>query len=304
MLIVLCLWSSSEFSSWFGHLVITSLNLKLILLVYLTYIITQAVLTYNLYFSSQEVYDFLITTLMFAYFVVLLFLVNSIFSVIFIIEALSTLIFLLIITSTYATNFFYKNTSLVEGHFLQHIMPVNYLNSLLLFFWTSLISSLNFFIAIIILFLQTSTLDWYLLEHIFIHITFSGNALNLAALGLAWFVFIFCIFVKCGLAPFFIWKPSFFKGLPIHTLFFYISFFYFFLYIFIVLLLTFYFSEILYYYTTVLTFFLLLASVVIMSTICESYYLKIFLAVSSILNSVLVLFALVSTHPHQHLLFF
>jgi len=295
------IWSSPSLSIWFGHLCLTPYTFKVVYLISGVFLLILLVLLTVSYFSSKEIYDYFLTLFNFFYWVLILFFSNSLFSFIFVIEVLSTLIFLLIITSTYSTVFFYKTTNVHQGHLFQQNTPYSYIQSLLFFFWVSLISSLNLFLFLIFLFFKCYTLDWYLLEHVFIFLTVSSTLIDIFSIGLVWFIFLFCLFVKCGLAPFFIWKPTFFKGIPLQTLFFYICFFYFFLFLFIINILTSYFAEIFYYYTFIITLFVLIAIITLFTILCESLYLKVFLAISSILNSVLVFLALMSIHKVDYL---
>jgi hypothetical protein len=298
------IWSSSVLSVWFGHITLTLYTSKIIYLILLVFLTVILVLLTTSYFSSKEIYDYFLTLFNFFYWIVLLFLSNSIFTLIFIIEVLSTLIFLLIITSVYSTSFFYKTTNTYKSHFFEQNTPFSYIQSLLFFFWISLISSLNLFLFLIFLFFKCFTLDWYLLEHIFFYLTTVSTIFEIFSIGLVWFIFLFCLFVKCGLAPFFIWKPTFFKGIPLQTLFFYICFFYFFLFVFIINILTSYFSEIFYFYTFIITLFILISIITLFAILCESLYLKVFLAVSSILNSVLVFFSIKFCTCKRSLFFF
>jgi len=107
---------------------------------------------------------------------------------------------------------------------------------------------------------------------------------------------VFCIFLKCGIVPLFLWKPTFFKGIPLYTLFFYICFFYFFLFLFLIHFLTSYFAEVFYFYTIVNLVFITTGLISLLFIMCESYYFKAFMAISSILNSLFVILALSTTH--------
>lgn len=133
-------------------------------------------------------------------------------------------------------------------------------------------------------------------EYVFVYFTDSASAREVHALGLGWFVLCFCLFLKCGLAPFYIWKPTFFKGIPLYTLFFYVTFFYFFLFVFVLHLLTSYFGEVLYFYALTLLTLSFVGLLSLLAILCESFYLKAFLAMSSILNSLLVFLALTAPH--------
>lgn len=292
----LLIWSSPSTSAWFGHIVITGFQTKMSSLIVLNFMAILFTMTSTFYFTSREIYDYIITIFNFLYWIILIFFSNTIFTSIFIIEVLSTLIFLLLITSTFSSTFFYRNLNLSFGHLFQQSTPYSYLQSILYFFWVSLLSSLNLFLFCLFFYFKLFTFDWYLMEHIFVYFTSTASLKEILSLGMTWFILIFCIFLKCGIAPLYIWKPTFFKGIPFYTIFFYICFFYFFLFLFIIHLLTSYFSEIFYFYSVITLLFLVSGLVMLLFIVCESYYFKAFLAISSILNSIFVVLALSATH--------
>lgn len=166
----------------------------------------------------------------------------------------------------------------------------------------SLIASLNLFLFITLLYLKMFSFDWFLIEYVFSYFIISNSFWDVIGFTVPWFIFVFSIFLKCGLVPFFFWKPVFFKGLPIHMLFVYICYFYFYFFLFIIYLITGYFSEIYYYYLFVLTTIILFSVLMLLVVLCESYYIKIFLAMSSILNSVLVFIGLSNLHLQDFIL--
>ena len=219
------LWSAPTFSAWFGHLYVSSLQSK-ISMFYIPYFMLILYVIFNsTYFTSREIYDYVATLVAFGYWLLLLFYVNSLFTTIFVIEVLSALIFLLLVTSTFSSAYFYRNLNLSYGHIFQHSTPHTHLNSIIFFFWMSLIASLNLFLFLIILYTKLATMDWFLMEYVMIYIVNVGSFYDLAFVGTSWFVFMSSLFIKCGIAPFYLWKPTFFKGLPFPTLFFYICFF-------------------------------------------------------------------------------
>ena len=296
VLLVNSYWLHTNLSVWFGHLIVYSFPLKMVNLNIIILTIVLYTITSNSYFSSKEIYDYYITVINSFFWVTLLFFVNSIFSTIFIIEVLSTIIFLLIITSNYSTTFYNNLTNISKGVYTQQIFPHNYIQSLLFFFWISLIASLNLFLFITLLFLKIYSFDWFLIEYIFNYFTLTNSFWDTISLTIPWFIFIMSIFIKCGLVPFFFWKPVFFKGLSFHMLFVYICYFYFYFFLFIIHLISNYFSEIYYYYLFLLSITLFISIIFLLITLCESYYIKIFLAMSSILNSILVFIGLSSLH--------
>jgi hypothetical protein len=52
--------------------------------------------------------------------------------------------------------------------------------------------------------------DWYLIEHAFAYLSATSSFEQLFSVGVIWYIIIFSVFTKCGLAPFFFWKPTFF----------------------------------------------------------------------------------------------
>ena len=303
LIILLNLWVCPTFSIWFGHLILTSFQLKISYLTFFTFMLYHLVFNSSAYFTSREIYDYSIVTFHFAYWVLFIFYSNTIFTTIFIIEVIGTLIFLLVITSTFSSTFFYRNLNLNYGHLSQQSTPQTYLQSILYIFWISLISSLNLFVFLLLFYFKLLTLDWALVEYVFLYFINTNNIKDIFSLGLIWFIMLFAIFVKCGLAPLFIWKPTFFKGLPLYTLFFYIVFFYSLFYIFIIHFLLSYLAEVFVFYIMFFWIFVLSGLFVLLVIICETYYIKAFLAISSIINSLLVFLMLASPHYVDTLFF-
>ena len=289
-------WVSTDLTLWFGHLIFTNFQSKVTYLIFFVFYVVLYFISSVTYFSSNEVYDFIITQSNFLYWLTLLFMSNSVFTLMFVIEVISTLIFLLITTSVFSTTFFYKNINFDSKNFFQNITPFTFLHSLFFFFWISLISSLNLFVFIIFIYKSLVTLDWFLLEHIFYYLTNVSSLKSLFFIGISWFFIVFSIFLKCGIAPLFIWKPTFFKGLSFTALIFYISFFYFFLFLFLIIFLTNYTHTLFYYYFLINLLFVALGLFNLFFILCESFYIKTFFAVSSILNSLFVMLAIVSNH--------
>ena len=296
-------WSSSDLTIWFGHIIFSSFQSKMTYFIFFIFYVVLYFISTTTYYSSNEIYDFVITQFNFLYWLTLIFMSNSIFTLMFIIEVISTLIFLLITTSVFSTAFFYKNINFDSKNFFQNTTPFTFLHSLFFFFWISLISSLNLFVFIIFIYKTLVTLDWFLLEHIFYYLTNISNLKSLFLIGIVWFFIIFSIFLKCGIAPLFIWKPTFFKGLSFIALIFYISFFYFFLFLFLIIFLTNYMHSLFYYYFLINLLFVALGLFNLFFILCESFYIKTFFAISSILNSLFVMLAIVSNHNIDYLFF-
>lgn len=280
---------------WFGHLIFSSFQLKITYLVTFTFTLIWIAYASSFYYSSQEVFDYTIVTYSFFMWTVFLFYSNNIFTVIFFIEILSTLITLLLITSVFSSTYFYNNLSLTNHSYFNQSTPFSFLQTLMFFFWISLVSSLNLFLFLTVFYLKFLTFDWFTLEAIFYYVVSISNLKSIFLTSLVWFSFLFCIFLKCGLVPFYFWKPIFFKGIPLHALFFYIVFFYFFIFYFFIYFLLIYLSELFYFNIFINLVMLTTGLVFLVFIICESYYIKSFLAMSSILNTLLVFLSMSSS---------
>ena len=285
-------WSSSYLMAWFGNLIWTSMQYKFFCFILLTFLTVWLAYLSSFYYSSAEVYDYTIVTYSFFLWTLLLFLANNLITLIFFIEILSTLIMLLIITSTFSSTYFYNLLNLTKHSYFSQTLPTSYLNTVIFFFWVSLASSLTLFVFLTLFYLKFFTFDWNTVEVVFYYVLAVSDFKNIFNISLTWLFIIFCIFLKCGLVPFYIWKPTFFKGMPLHTLLFYIVFFYFFIFLFFIYFFLFYMNELFYFNLFINILTLMVGLLILLFILCESFYIKAFLAMSSILNTLIVFLAL------------
>jgi len=290
------LWTHQSVTVWFGNLFFTAFQSKLIFLVLFFFYLYLISSLSAIYISSRETYEYYITCFNFFIWILLLFCANSVFTVIFFIEILSTLILLLLISGAFSTTYYYNNLNLNMFNYFSLNTPLFFFQSVLYFFWISLISSLNLFLFLILFYLKFLTYDWFLIEFIFFFYITTNSFKDLFVLIFVWLNFLFCIFLKCGLVPFYFWKPIFFKGLPLHVLFFYVSFFYFFIFLFFCFFLLNYLNQIFFFFIAVNVFFLFTGIILLLFILNEAYYLKSFIALSSILNSLFVFLTLNGTN--------
>ena len=285
-------WISPDLTSWFGHLILTSFQIRVTYLILFVFFCVWLSYSSSFYYASQEIYDYTTVTYSFCLWIIFLFYSNNIFTVIFFIEILSTIIMLLIITSVFSSTYFYNNLNLSRHSYFNQSTPFAFLQTIMFFFWISLISSLNLFVFLTLFYLKLFTFDWYTVEYVFYYLISVSDLKSIFTLTLVWMNFLFCIFLKCGLVPFYFWKPIFFKGVPLHALFFYIVFFYFFIFYFFTYFFIIYLSELFYFNIFVNIIMLMSGLLMLVFILCESYYIKAFLAMSSILNTLFVFLAL------------
>ena len=290
-LFVMSAWTHQSTLAWFGNLIFTGFQVKfafILIIFFYAYIISTVS---TLYVVTREANEYLIVCFNFFTWIFFLFESNSIFTVVFFIEVLSSLVLLLLISGSFSTTHYYNNLNLNSLSYAAPNGPFFFFQSVLFFFWISLVSSLNLFLFLILFFLKFLTYDWFLIEFIFFFISSISSIKDIFTLGFVWLNFLFCIFLKCGLVPFYFWKPTFFKGLPIHVLFFYVFFFYFSIFLFFCLFLLNYLNQIFFSFILINILLLFFGIFIIFSILSEAYYLKAFIAMSSILNSLFVFLA-------------
>jgi len=304
ILLLAWVWVSPTFTVWFGQLVVGSFQLKLLYFLLFNFFIYLVVFNSTHYFTSTEVFDYVIVLYHLFYWVYFLFLANSVFTVIFIIEVINVLVFLLVTSTTFSSTFFYKSLGLNYSHNLTLNTPHTYIQALLYLFWISLVSSLGIFLFLIFFYFTTLTFDWVLVEYVFLYITSVSSLKDILVFGVVWLVLLISLFLKCGVAPVYFWKPTFFRGLPLTALFFYITFIYFNFLLFITHFITLHLGEVFYYYVFIFWFLLVISLVTLLLILIESYYIKVFLALSSILNSLLVFLLVTGVHTSSLLFIF
>ncbi len=290
-------WVSYPITSWFGNLIFSNFQHKFFFLI--LFILYLTILFFNsaFIFGSYEVNDFYITCFNFFIWISFLFSANTLFCAIFFIEILSTLILLLITTSTFSTTYFYSNTNYSLNSYQTTLSATVYLNSLLFFFWISLLGSLGLFFFLSFFYTQFFSFDWNIAEFSLNYVLCSSSYLTLISLFFSWVFLFICVFIKCGLVPFYFWKPTFFKGLPLPALFFYIFFFYFFIFLFFIFLFFFYLNEMFYVFAVLFNILLATGFLTLFTILCDSFYIKIFLALSSILNTLFIFLVFAGITP-------
>jgi len=285
-------WHGPAIVSWFGHVLFSAFQYKITYLLFIFFVTYVSIFLTSVHFSYAGVYDYAVTIFNFFIWLWLMFFSNNLFTFVFFLELLSALVTLTLITSTFSSFYFYNPLSYSKHSYFQVSTPTALLQTMLMFFWTSLITSLLLFLFLITFYLQFLTFDWNLVDSVFSFIVSTSSLKSVFAASFSWLLMLVCVFTKCGIVPFFLWKPAFFKGMTFTALFFYVYVYYFAVFLFFVNV-TFLFINELFVFNLYLVIFLIVSSTILISSILfESFYVKSFLALSSILNSVLIFYAL------------
>lgn len=277
-----------ETSFWYSHITFSSFQLKIIYLILLSYFLTLSLLLRLSLSLSDDKLDFILSTTNLFYWIMFIFMTNNLFTFIFIVEILSISVMLLNTTSIFYENNLNQKSNFSNNYAFFLNLPYFKVNSLLLYFWVSFIASTNLFIFLYLYIYYFLTLDLVLSEVVLSYLKVTWGVFSFLPYLFTWSVFLISIFVKCGLVPFFMWKPNFFKGISFKYLFVYITFYYFFTLIFI---LNFVFVELVEYVSIFIigsVILLISGLLIILTQLYSVTYIKSFLAYSSILNSLLV----------------
>lgn len=240
--------------------------------------------------SSQNYFSEIIISIWWIFYIIMwLFVVNSVLSFIILIEILNILI-LIIIYYTFVINrnfsTIFLNYKYINFYFN---IKFSFIISLLFFVWCSAIVLLLLFWSISYITTISYSLNFSVLEVLFLfNISWSGW-LNTYAYIFIFFIFFFCILLKIAILPMQFWLIFFYKNLSLLSLVFYLLFFYVYSIVvfFNIFFGYFYFLNIFWF----IFFFILLifSFFFIFFNFSEIYLLKNFLAISSIVN-ILILF--------------
>lgn len=298
-------WVSLTVNMWFGQIVMSTMQRNLTLLCVSSFGLVYYIYNTNIIYNTKDVYDFIITLFNTLIWTFLLFYSNNLFVVIFFIEILTGLTTLILITSAFSSTYNYQVWNFSKSLYFNSILPKSTLDTLIFFFWMSLISSLLLFIFMIFFYTHLLTFEFNLIEVVTSHILHTTTFKHFLAITLISTILIVIVFLKCGLVPLYAWKPIVFKGMTLHVIFFYICYYYYYLLMFFVYLFIIYCHDVLWeskVVTFILISFLLVGIMALVFILTESYYLKSFLAMSSILNTLLIFLGLSSLSLSNHLL--
>lgn len=218
----------------------------------------------------------------------LLFLANNLFTMFFVLEVNSTIIFYKFIMSKIwygRTKTNQKNSKNV----LDKNLSQNYINVLFFQYWTTFFSSTLFlFILINIIYLFGST-DFSFLNFMEYSLSCRGYYLNNAYKSILLVTLLFSIMLKIGFAPLQLFKIEVYKGIPFISIFFYTTFYFlvYFLFFSLLLIVHLYVFNNEFYYP--LMIFIILGGLFIISLFFDVIALKAFFAYSSLINSILFL---------------
>lgn len=282
LIILMCFdaYTNNTISIFYSHAIFSN-NVKNFIYFIIFFLLLSNIILLN-FLNVNFLNSIELTSIMsfFTVWIILLFCITNFFSFVFVIELISSSVFIYLIifyNFNNSYNYFFKNFNSNK--------EILFLNSFIYIFWISFISIINFFLFIYLILNSTNVIDFFLIDYILIMQKNSYSSLNYLFSFYIFLILIFSFFLKLGFIPFFLWKPYFFKILPYKFIYLYVTIFFFLLFIFfvnlIIIHLNFYITD--YYIIFILLLFI--SFILLFLITSNNSNIKIFLAISSVINS-------------------
>lgn len=265
---------------WWQHFKISNFNLSIIfilIIINLFFIIISKNLSNIQNFVKL---DYFFALLNLSNFLPLIFLANTLFTFLFVLEFTSVLIFYkFVVSKIWKLN----NLNNINNFLLFRNLPNYYLNMLFFQYWATFFSSVLVVFSLISYIYIYGTTEWFvinLLNTFNLNTTlFNSNNFILS------FVLLFGFFIKVGFTPVHLYKIEVYKGLPFFAIFFYTTYYFLVFFMFFIILILLYFNSFSIYWLYLLFFMLFSGFIFIISLLFGVNYTKAFFAYSSVVNS-------------------
>lgn len=270
-------------SFWWQHFKVNNLALFIIfMLIVVNYIFLIVAKNVSLLNSFVRT-DYVFALMNLNNFMPIIFLTNTLFTFLFVLEFVSVIVFYKFVVSKVWS---IKDTSNVNNFLLFRNLPNYYLNMMFFQYWATFFSSVMIVFSLISYVYTYSTTEWFVLN-LLNNITLQYNSFYISKLNslILIFILIFAFLIKIGFTPVHFYKIEIYKGLPFFAIFFYTTYYFLVFFLFFILFILVYFSTFSVYWFYILTLVIVLSFFFIISLLFGLNYLKAFFAYSSVVNS-------------------
>jgi hypothetical protein len=272
----------------FGQLFISSLCVYFITILLIVYLFL-VYLFYLLFFYKQHLsLEYLYSICIYMYSSLYLYMSISIYSFFFIIEVMGVATILLFSSNSLTTPFG-PETSSSSNYGIPYSKPTKLAASLFIQFWMSFFSSIMLILFLILSIYFWNTSNFNEINLILTLAKLDYTHIHPLYVSLWDMLFVLAFFIKSGISPFHILKMDLYKGLSLSTVYCYTILYFVGIYIYFLYIIYYLLPHILHNNFYLLEFMLVISSFYLIITLFSSKYLKVFLALSSVLNSVLLL---------------
>ena len=267
---------------WWNHFKVTNLSLNLISLLLIFnffFIFVIKLLSVN---SGVYKLDYFFALINLSNFLPLIFLVNTLYTFLFILEVNSSLVFYKFVVSKFWYN---DNNVNINNYTFKRLLPKNYLNMLFFQYWATFFSTVMIMYALISYMYMYGSTEWIilnLLNEITIKVSYHYNYINNIVISA---VLLFAFLIKIGFTPVQLYKIEIYKGIPYLAIFFYTTYYFLVFFLFFILLIVFYFNSFLVYWWYILLLIIVFGGLYVLSLLFDVNYIKAFFAYSTMINS-------------------
>ena len=283
LLFYLYIFKGFSISFWWNHFKVSNLSLYIILVLLLINYLFLVVANNTSVLNSFVKTDYIFALMNLNNFMPIIFLANTLFTFLFVLEFVSVIVFYKFIVSKVWS---IKENTNVNNFILFRNLPNYYLNMMFFQYWSTFFSSVLIVFSLISYIYMYNTTEWFFLNLLNMLSVQTGdlfiNKLNSLILIS---VLVFAFLIKIGFTPIHLYKVEVYKGLPFFAIFFYTTYYFLVYFLFFILFILIYFSSFSIYWFYILALIVVISFFFVISLLFGLNYLKSFFAYSTIVNS-------------------
>jgi NADH:ubiquinone oxidoreductase subunit 2 (subunit N) len=292
LFIIVVLLRGSNTSFWWNHLYLTNFNLNLVTFVLFFSLMVLVSIKHININNNVNNNDYYFSLINISVVIPLIFISNSFYNFIFILEVVSILIFYKFTVS----KFWYKNINdaFNKKNLLDRFFSRNYSNVLFYQYWVNFFSTTIMLFSIINLVFMYGSTEWIFLNFINSinnNVFYFSNQFNL----IFWVPLFLGFFLKIGITPLHLFKIEIYKGIPFLSIYFYTTYYFLAYFLFFSTLIYFYLNSFKIFWWLFIVVFFIIGMIYVISLLFDTNYTKAFFAYSTIANSLSFLCLLVAS---------
>lgn len=267
---------------WFNHL---KINNFLILLIIILIFISLALIFFIKFFKNSNInynIDYFSSIFNLIIFIPLMFLSNSLYTFLFVLELNSLLI---LYKFSVSRNWFPKNNfSQKNTNSFTRLLPKSYLNMIFFQYWANFFSSMLLMFSIFNVIYIFGSSEWFFLNFINQTINYNFYFYNNFYFIFLWITFFIGFFLKIGFTPLHLFKIEVYKGIPFISIFFYTTLYFLSFFLFFIILVFYHLNTFKIYWNLIFLTFIILGLLYSLILLFDVNLLKSFFAYSTIVN--------------------
>lgn len=267
---------------WFNHLKINNFILNLIIIIIFVGLFLINLMRFLKNSNVNYSIDYFSSIINLNIFIPLMFLSNSMYTFLFLLELNSILILYKFSVSRNwfeKSNFFNKNNNTFD-----RLLPKSYLNMIFFQYWANFFSSMLIMFSIFNIIYIFGSSEWCFLNFLNYSNLNRPYNFNLFFFIFLWVPFFIGLFFKIGFTPLHLFKIEVYKGIPFISIFFYTTFYFLSFFLFFVLIIHYNLNSFKYFWNLILYIFIILGLLYSIILLFDVNLIKAFFAYSTIVN--------------------